>query len=131
LSDLEMAGVEDTADILMTCDIDGRPSPVHVHLDFVQRPVRRFGHILCSKGALDWDYLSNRLSVTSAESDKTDVFRAENFRRNDMFEAELSDFVEAIRDGRPCTVPLEDGVRTLEVCLAARRAMFEGTVEVP
>ena len=43
----------------------------------------------------------------------------------DVFAAQLGNLAAAIRDGRPPLVPLADGLRTLEIVLAARRSADE------
>jgi predicted dehydrogenase len=130
LSDLEMNGVEDTADLLLTYDMGGRTVPVHIHLDFVQRPPRRRGFILGSRGSIEWDYFSSELNVTT-QQDGAQLVRFSEFRRNIMFERQTADFFEAIRTRSDARVPLSAGIQTLMICHAARRAMQQGTIERP
>lgn len=130
LSELEMSGVEDVADVLLTFDVEGRHVPVHVHLDFVQRPPRRYGRIVGELGALEWNYAAQTVTLFPSSPGSAEVIRYDDFKRNDMFLAEIGEFVTAIREGRPTSIPLEAGVETLKLCLAARRAMQSGTVEV-
>ena len=61
LSSLEI-DVEDTASILMECVVDGRPIPVHLHQDYVQRPPSRTCQIIGDDGKILVDFRS--LSVT-------------------------------------------------------------------
>jgi predicted dehydrogenase len=130
LSNLEMVGVEDTADVLLAYAMGDRNVPVHVHLDFVQRPPRRRGLVLGTGGSLEWDYLLNELKTTT-QQDGARLVRFDDFRRNIMFERQASDFFDAIRTKRDARVPLLAGIETLKICLAARHAMQHGTIRRP
>ena len=55
LSSLDI-DVEDVASILMECVVDGRPVPVHVSQDFVQRPPRQTCHIVGDEGKILIDF---------------------------------------------------------------------------
>jgi predicted dehydrogenase len=128
LSDLSLEGVEDTADLLLTYNMDGRSVPVHIHLDFVQRIPRRRGIIVGTHGSIEWDYFSNELNVSAGRAD-IQTTRYSDFRRNLMFERQASDFFEAIRTNRDARVSLAAGLQTLKVCLAARQAMQHGNIQ--
>lgn len=130
LSDLEMSGVEDVADLLLGYERSGRTVPVHVHLDFVQRNVRRRGFVLGTCGTIEWDYVANELRITRTGAD-SEIVRFDDFRRNVMFERQTENFIKAMAGDEEVRTPLADGLRTLRVCLAARRAMQQGTVERP
>ena len=43
----------------------------------------------------------------------------------DLYLAETLDLLQAIRDDRPAAVPIEEGVRTLALALAARQSAEE------
>ena len=55
LSSLEI-DVEDTASILMECVVDGRPIPVHLHQDYVQRPPSRTCQVIGDEGKILVDF---------------------------------------------------------------------------
>jgi predicted dehydrogenase len=55
LSGLEI-DVEDTASILMECAVDGRPIPIHLHQDYVQRPPSRTCQIIGNAGKILVDF---------------------------------------------------------------------------
>src|SRR6185295_18854023 len=54
LSDLDI-DVEDTASLLMEAVVDGRPVPVHVHQDYLQRPARRTYEVFGDEGRISVD----------------------------------------------------------------------------
>lgn len=127
LSDLEM-DTEDTADILLSCRQSGREFPVHVHLDFLQKPMRRYIHIAGDKAALTFDYPGNLLTIHRL-GEEIETVRYDTFQRNDMFKAEVRDFIDSVANGTRPPIPLDDGAAVLEICLAIKRAMATGKTE--
>ncbi len=127
LSDLEM-DVEDTADIVLSCANAGREFPVHIHLDFLQKPARRFTHIVGEKGSLLFDYRANRLEINLI-AEKPEITLFNQFQRNDMFLREVADFIESAKNGTTPPISLDEGAAVLEVCLAAKRSLESGTIE--
>jgi predicted dehydrogenase len=128
LSDLDLDGVEDTADLLLTYDVDGRSVPIHVHLDFVQQTPRRRGIVVGTRGSIEWDYFSKELNISRSRGDIQTV-RFDDFSRNLMFERQARDFFEAIRVNGDARVSFAAGLQTLKICLGARRAMQQGSIE--
>ena len=124
LSDLEM-DEEDTADIVMSCKQGAQVFPVHVHLDFLQKPARRYLHIVGDKGKLLFDAIANRLEVNLIGGDKADVTLFDKFQRNDMFLAEVRDFIKSVQQGTAPAIPLEEGAAVLRICLAAKQSLSE------
>lgn len=128
LSDLEL-DVEDTADIFLACNNAGREFPVHIHLDFLQKPPRRYIHIVGEKGSLVFDYRTNRLEINLLDAARPEVVVYHHFQRNDMFLQEVADFVAASDAGKKPPVPLEEGVDVLNICLAAKKSLETGRPE--
>lgn len=128
LSDLEM-DVEDTADILLSCRHSGRTFPVHIHLDFLQKPARRYLHIVGEKGSVVFDYLASRLEIRLLSASSPEVILFDRFQRNDMFLREVRDFIDSAQNGTRPPIPLEDGVAVLEICLAAKKSLETGNTE--
>ena len=128
LSDLEM-DVEDTADIIMRCHREGRLVPVHIHLDFLQRPARRECRIVGDRGFIHWDYPASSMQIAHTASGRVENIEFEGFERNDMFVDEVSHFVDCIRRGSRPSISLDDGILVMKVCLAALQSMKHGRVE--
>jgi len=122
LSSLEM-DVEDTADITLLCEGNSSSFPVHIHLDFLQKPAHRYIHIVGDKGKIHFDYYTNDLRISLLPEGKEEVVSYSDFRRNDMFEDELQSFIDSIKMGTPPPVPLEDGLAVLQVALNARASL--------
>ncbi|MBF0182865.1 MAG: Gfo/Idh/MocA family oxidoreductase [Magnetococcales bacterium] len=130
LSQLQLAGVEDTASLLFAVpQTDGRTIPVHVHLNFLQRPAQRFMTIIGEKGWLHWDYFANAVDVYDGETRQNERVSFADFQRNDMFLDELNNFLAALDGKETLVTPLQAGMDVLAVCLAAHQALQSGQVE--
>ena len=127
LSDLEL-DVEDVSDLLFAIDHDG-PVVASVHLDFVANPPRRWGSIVGETGVIEWDLLAARLTRSSPSAPEPHLESFRHVERNEVFAAELQDFLGAIRSGVDTSLPVAEGLATLRTCIAARRALASGTVE--
>lgn len=128
LSDLEM-DVEDTVDLALVCRNAGREFPVNIHLDFLQKPARRYIHIVGDKGGLVFNYLTNTLEVNLIDAHAPEVTVFDQFQRNDMFVQEVADFIRSGADGGVPPIPLEDGAAVLSICLAAKKSLANETIE--
>jgi predicted dehydrogenase len=120
--------VEDTASILLECAVDGRPLPVHVHQDYVQRPPSRRAEILGDEGKIIVDLHVPEVRVVDAKTGRVDVEGLRDFQRNELFLAELRHFLACVEGREAPTVSLREGARSLAVALAARRSIDSGAV---
>jgi predicted dehydrogenase len=127
LSDLEM-NVEDTAEIFLSCTDAGRSFPVHIHLDFLQKPARRYIHIVGEKGSLVFDYGTNRLQLNLLDA-VPEITVYDQFQRNDMFLHEVRDFIASGDANKKPPIPLEEGADVLNICLAAKKSLQTGRPE--
>lgn len=117
--------VEDTASILLQCAYAGRPLPVHVQLDYVQRPPSRRCEIVGDAGKIVVDLLVPEVRVVDA-SGRVDVHAIPNFERNDLFLDELRHFLACV-DGRATpVVGVRDAARSLQIAVAARQSIDRG-----
>ena len=92
---------------------------VSLHLDYWQRPPRRFFEIIGTKGKMTWDYYAKGLTLVSRENNTSPIVYSvpDNFDRNDMFIDEIKDFISALNDERDVPVPLQEGIDVLEISL--------------
>src|SRR4051812_9099779 len=75
VSDLEI-DVEDVADTVCTCEIDGRAIPVHVHQDYLQKPATRRCDFVAERGRIHVDLIGATLKAIDASGK---IVREENF----------------------------------------------------
>ncbi len=97
-----------------------------VNLDYHQRPPRHSLEIVCTRGTVRWDQADGALRWWNA---KAAIWREQKppdgYERNDMFLDEMKHFLEVIAGDTAPACTLEDGVRALEISLAARRSADE------
>ncbi len=128
LSELEI-DVEDSVDMIMTANDAGRPFPVHVHLDFLQKPAKRCLYIIGDRGTINWNYNENHYSIATLPQGDTVHYPYNGVNRNNLFMDEIESFISSVEKGEKPKISLDDGIVTLKVCLAAKRSIESGTAE--
>ncbi len=114
--------VEDTASILLECTYEGRPLPVHVHQDYLQRPPARRAEMIGEMGKIIVDLTIPEVRLINIDG-RADVFDIPNFKRNDLFLNELKNFLACIEGRENPVVTIRDGACSLEVALAAKSSI--------
>lgn len=94
-----------------------------LHLDYWQRPPRRFFEIIGTKGKLTWDYYAKTLTMIFRDNNISPVVHhvPENFDRNDMFIDEAKDFIAALENKKEVAIPLQEGIDVLEISLGIKK----------
>jgi predicted dehydrogenase len=116
LSDLELKGVEDTADIGIRYQ---NAVLANVHLNYIQKPASHNLQIVCEDGTLAWDNLDGSVRI-SRPGQGEEVFPApDGFERNWLFLEEMKHFLAVARGEAQSLCTLEDGLETLKLTLAA------------
>jgi predicted dehydrogenase len=120
LGDLELE-VEDTAEITLEMRNGTMAS---IHLDMLQRPGMRGCRIVGTNGTLLWDGIKNSVMCYSTTSKEWSTIYncAERYNRNEMYLAELEEFFASVQDGRAPAETCDEGLRALEIALAAKRS---------
>ncbi len=119
LSDLELQGVEDTAEIALRMQGGVWGS---VHLNYHQRPPSHWLEVLGTEGTIRWDYTTGEARLWRAASRAWDVAPLPpGWERNAMFLAEMEHFLAVVRGEAEPVCTLEDGIRTLALALEALR----------
>lgn len=92
----------------------------HVHMNYVDRIARRSYRCVFEGGSMEMDFFAKTL--TTITSDGTTTTHLENFDRNDLFIAELEDFISRIKSGSDHQAYSFDQVLTsatiIEMCLS-------------
>lgn len=127
LSSLE-TDVEDIVSMLMEFRVAGKPMPVHIHQDYVQRPPSRNCEIIGDAGKIVWDYYANEVRVTRAETGTSEVHRFDGFQRNQLFIDEMKHFLNCLAGKETPVVGLREGMDSLKIALAAKRSLETGQV---
>jgi len=125
LSRLEI-DVEDTADILMECEMQGQRVPVHVHLDYLQQPPSRTCHVIGDAGQILLDLRLASLSLFDGSGNLAERKSFASFERNQLFLDEMSHFLACLRNDDSPQVPVHVGAQSLRMALAAKESMATG-----
>jgi len=124
LSGLEVSA-EDAASVLLECAAATHRFPVHVHLDYLQRPPLRSCEILGDDGRIVWDLVAG--SVDDVHTDgSSDRFAPDALDRNGLFLAELEHFLRCLRGEERPRVSVREAAADVRIALAARRSMETG-----
>jgi predicted dehydrogenase len=118
--------VEDTASILMECNVDGRPIPVHVHQDYIQRPSSRTCQIVGDAGKVLVDFNALSVAFFGAEGEVVEMSKFEGFERNQLFLDEMSHFLACLERREAPLVTIRDGAQSLRMALAAKESLRTG-----
>jgi predicted dehydrogenase len=121
LSGLEI-DVEDTAIVQLEFECG---AIVSVSLDYVQRPWQHQFAIVGRQGVVRWDSKSG-LALLDTDGYRSEATVPAQFERNDLFVAELNHFFHCVAGTDKPTCSLEDGKRTLQICLAAKESALLG-----
>ena len=94
-----------------------------VHLDFFQRPRRRQLELIGTEGVAVLEFATWNQYTLSVYDVAQSCWSAEilGTDRDDMFRAEDEEFLSAVADDLPIQSTVEEGLRSLEVIMAAQR----------
>ena len=129
-SNLEI-DVEDVANTLMECEFNGRPLPVHLHQDYLQRPSQRQCEVIGDAGKAILDLTTLSVTLYGAGGELADRFACEALDRNQLFLDEMKHFLECVRTRSKPVVDLHEGTWSLRLALAAKESIASrGVVEL-
>ncbi len=126
LSGLEL-DVEDSVSVLLSCEDRGGVFPVHIHLDYLQRPPQRVCEVIGDAGKVHYDFYSNQVVFHDVKSRTTQQIQFRGFERNQMFVDELRHFLACLRGEMQPMVDLRESVRSLRFSLLADESLRAGT----
>ena len=120
--------VEDTADILMECEMDGHPIPVSLHQDYVQNPPSRFCEIIGDAGKIQADIRLLKVDVFDGKGNHVEASSYEGFQRNQLFLDELKCFLDSLQGKKTPLVNLREAAQSLRMALAAKESLATGKI---
>lgn len=115
--------VEDYCDAIFWTDGPHGHFPINAHADFFQFPPRRHCKVICENGWIDADLLG--ATVTVARNDQVTQEKFHSFQRNQMFVDEMKDFLACVHTREQNTLTLEEGVLSLRMACAIKKASEE------
>jgi len=98
-----------------------------VHLDYWQQQLKRFAIITGTEGTITWNLAEKSVELITKK--ETTVFSYNNFDRNNRFVHAVKSFLEE-KDGALFS-SFEDGVKSLEIVLAAKLAAEKNCLVKP
>jgi len=96
-----------------------------IHLDFVQRGYTRTCKLIGEEGTIEWSFLGQSVKVYSKDARKWQTLNI-NVELNDMYINEMKHFIRCIRGEEKPMINGEEGRKTLEVALAAKKSAITG-----
>jgi predicted dehydrogenase len=126
-SNLEI-DVEDVASTLMECEFAGRPLPVHLQQDYLQRPPQRQCEVIGDAGKAILDFPALSVTLYGAEGNVADRFTCEQLDRNQLFIGEMQHFLDCVKTRSKPVVDLGEGIWSLKLALAAKESIATGRV---
>jgi len=95
---------------------------IQLHLDFLQRRPRRKVLVVCEKGNLVWNLLTNTVTI-EAENDTNQVLYTDpNYDRNEMYIQQLKDFVAFTKNDTEFNSNINSASRVMKLIDAIRRS---------
>jgi len=127
LSKLEV-DVEDTADILMECVMNGHRIPISLHQDYIQNPAKRSCEVVGDAGKILVDIRALTVEVFDGQGNSVESSSYKDFQRNQLFLDELKCFLDGMQ-GKPVPlVNLRDAAQSLRMALAAKESLATGKI---
>lgn len=125
LSELEV-DVEDSVSVLLTCQEQDGVLPVHIHVDYLQRPPQRICEVVGDAGKVHYDFYTNRVVWHEVKPRTRHEVTFSGFERNHMFIDELRHFLSCVRGEAQPLVDLREAVRSLSLSLLAEESLRTG-----
>jgi predicted dehydrogenase len=118
--------VEDSAEIGMRF-LSGTIGSVH--LDYLQQPPQHYLELIGTEGTIHWNYAGGGVRLFRSRNKEWQTLSIQDdYQRNDMFLAEMRHFFDLIHGKQKSMCSLTDGVRAMEIALAAKRSSEENRI---
>ena len=114
--------VEELVDLVLVSDAG---TVCNVHLDFIQRKARRVCSFIGEKGSLDWDLISNTITLHTGE-DSVVLFSESNWDSNQIYLSLLTDFLDLVTGRENSSVDLEQASKTVELIEDIKSCAIQG-----
>ncbi|TDF81192.1 Gfo/Idh/MocA family protein [Pseudomonas sp. H9] len=115
--------VEDCVDAMLTFSDD---IVATLHMDFLQRAPMRTCKIIGDKGTIVWNLNHNHVDFYGPAGLVRRVYEGSDYDRNDMYVAELRNFVNMFKHDAAASVTLQEATHTLCLIEAMRQSSDQG-----
>jgi predicted dehydrogenase len=97
-----------------------------IHLDMLQRTPVRGGKVVGSEGAIVWNGITREVELFKPGVENRQlIYRESSADARDMYLDEMSHFLDCIQTNRDPLVGGKDGLRALQIALAAKKSTIE------
>jgi predicted dehydrogenase len=114
--------VEELVDLVLVSDAG---TVCNIHLDFLQKKASRSCSFIGEKGRLDWDLLSNTITLHT-EKDSMVLFAKSDWDSNEMYLSLLRDFVDLAVNRKNLSVNLKQAAKTVELIEKIKDCAIQG-----
>jgi hypothetical protein len=96
-----------------------------MHLDFLQKKIKRTCSFVGEKGRLDWDLFGNKITKQT-KLDKTVLFSEKDWDTNQMYISVLKDFFNFIKGEKNTCVDLQQAFATVDLVQNIKNQAIQG-----
>jgi predicted dehydrogenase len=114
--------VEELVDLVLVSDTG---TVCNVHLDLLQKKASRVCNFIGEKGRLDWDLLSNTITLHTREGSVV-LFTETDWDSNQMYLSLLTDFLDLVAGHENSCVDLEQATKTVELIENIKNCAIQG-----
>ena len=93
-----------------------------IHTDIFGRSHKKNLEIKGEKGNICWDFYKNEVQIYDEKSKKNETFSNFDKDVNQSYKDEIHHFLDCFMNNKTTNIPLEDGIHTLKLILAAERS---------
>jgi predicted dehydrogenase len=110
--------VEDTLEAQLMIK---KKSSINLKINFLDNPPIHFIALVFKKKKIIWDYIGKKLIIIKIKDNSYKEINYKKFRRNKMFELQLKNFFNSIYGKEKLMTNLEDGIKTLKLCIKLKK----------
>jgi predicted dehydrogenase len=114
--------VEEIADTVL---VSSAGVVCNMHLDFLQKKIKRTCSFVGEKGRLDWDLFGNKITKQT-KLDKTVLFSEKDWDTNQMYISVLKDFFNFIKGEKNTCVDLQQAFATVDLVQNIKNQAIQG-----
>ena len=93
----------------------------NIHLDFIRPGYHRFCEIIGEKGMLEWNFSENNVKYYNLKDKSWKIHKLKT-NVNDMYVSEIKHFIKSIDKQEKSLIDGEDGKKSLQLALAAKKS---------
>ena len=117
--------VEDNIDAIINCSSG---VPINLHMDFLQKEVKRTCKVLGKNGELIFDLKENLIFFNSKEKKSNCVYKDESYKTNDMYLNMIKSFTGNKEDPASVSASFDEGLYVVKIIEAMKHSSEENSL---